>query len=645
MADRNNRRIRRIDLDGTITTVAGAEGYGFRGDGGPATDAYILFPLGVAVDSEGRIVISDTNNHRVRRVDAAGIITTIAGTGTAGYGGDGGPGTAAQLSSPSGIAVDDQDRVLVTDWGNAVIRRIDTDGTITTIAGQPGVVGFAGDGGPATAATLGRAFGVTTDGADVYIAETTNNRVRRIDAAGTIETVAGDGTSGFAGDGGLATAAKLSVPYGVAVHDGTLVVSDTGNQRLRQVDLDTGLITTIAGTGVISTFAGDGGPASAAALWSPTGLATGPDGQVVFSDNLNDRVRRIDLAGDIATVAGKIDPEGMGPIDQARLATPRAITRSGPWTVVAGGSSGTVQLIRDDVGAVEVVAGRYPQPAPAGDLARYRDVSFGSVGGVAYDADAGRIYLSETSAHRIHVIDVVDPDDARTWTIAPLAGAAGIAGHLDGVAATARLREPAAMYLDAAEAALYVADAGNHVIRRVDLTTMPPTITTIAGTPSVLGIGGDGGPATAALLYRPQALTRCPNGDLFVADTGNHRIRRIDGDGVITTVLGDGVAASSGEGVPAAAFPVAAPAGVACDAAGDVFATSTTTVRALPADADGVVDGRGPVLTIYGQAPRDTPPASLTACLGGVIVVDEVTLRVADACAGLLVELVRERLP
>jgi sugar lactone lactonase YvrE len=228
-------------------------------------------------------------------------------------------------------------------------------------------------------------------------------------------------------------------------------------------------------------------------------------------------------------------------------------------------------------------------------------------------------------------------------TIAPLANSAAIAGFADGAALTARFRSPAGLYFDAAARQLYVADAGNHVVRVIDLTSgmANATVRTIAGTSESRG---DGGPATNALLYTPRAITRCPNGDLFIADTGNHRVRRVaNTTGGISTVLGDGTAVSSGEGSPATRFPVDAPLGLACDAIGNLFVSSTTTVRLVPADGNGVVDGTGEVRTIYGALPRDTFPASVTRCLTGLAVIDATTIQVTDSCTGMLVELRRAR--
>ena len=287
--------------------------------------------------------------------------------------------------------------------------------------------------------------------------------------------------------------------------------------------------------------------------------------------------------------------------------------------------------------AVEVVAGRYPQPVATGQLARFQTSSFGTVGGVANDATPRLIYLTESTANRIHAVTIVDPNNPDTWTIAPLANTAGTAGFADGAAATARFRDPTGLLFDGGT--LYVADTGNHVIRTIDLATL--TVSTVIGTPATLGFAGDGGPAMQALLYQPQAIAKCPDGDLFIADTGNDRIRRVDATGAITTVLGDGIADSSGDGGPASTFPIDAPLALGCDALGNVYATSRTTVREVAANDHGIVDGTGPVLTIYGAPPRTAFPADVTRCLTGLAVVDA-TVQVVDSYTGLLVSLARQ---
>jgi sugar lactone lactonase YvrE len=236
-------------------------------------------------------------------------------------------------------------------------------------------------------------------------------------------------------------------------------------------------------------------------------------------------------------------------------------------------------------------------------------------------------------------VSVGAPDATETWTIASLANDAGTPGFVNGAAATARFRKPTGLYFDAATSRLYVADSGNHAIRAIDLAGGVPsaTVVTVAGTPATRGYFGDGGAATSALLYAPEAITRCPNGDLFIADTGNHRVRRVAGT-TISTVLGVGVAASSGEGAPASSFPVEAPRGLACDGAGNIYATSSSAVRLIAADASMTVDGTGSVLTIYGKSPRTSFPSSVTRCVGGLALAGP-AVQITDSCSGLLVEL------
>lgn len=650
VADQNEHRVRRIDAMGVITTVAGTAVGGFSGDGGPATSAQLQGPQGVAIGSLGLYIV-DTGNHRIRRVDANGVITTIAGSG-GGNGqfrdDDGGPATSAQLNLPSDVAIDGIGNVYIADTFNQRIRRVDTNGVITTIAGSgPGGTGgggFGGDGGPGTGAQLNSPYGVGVDGlGNVYIADTFNHRVRRVDAAGTITTVAGT-TLGFSGDGFPATGAQLASPHDVAVDAvGNLYIADFVNHRVRRVYATTGVITTVVGTDAPGD-SGDGGAATSAQLNFPTSVAVDSLGALYVADSTNLRIRRVDPSGSITTAAGSVEPVGMGPRAQARLADPRALVLTAPFALVAGGSSGTVQASRATPATVEAVVGRYPHTTATGALARFRDRSFGTVSGLAHDPGSGVLYLTESSSNRLHVVTIVDPADENTWTIANLANANGIAGFADGAALAARFRTPTGLYFDVATRQLYVADTGNHVIRVIDLSAgiASAMVRTIAGTPVTLGMYGDNGVATAALLYRPQAITRCANGDLFIADTGNHRVRRVAaGPNTITTVLGDGVAASSGEGRPASTFPVHAPLGLACDDVGNLFVTSTTTVRLVPANASGVVDGTGGVQTIYGAAPRAFP-ASVTTCLTGLAVVDATKIQVVDSCTGLLVELRRE---
>ena len=315
VADSNNHRVRRVDAaGGTIATVAGTGVAGYGGDGGAATAARLNGPYHAVADGAGNLYVADTNNHRVRRVDAAdGTIATIAGTGVAGHGGDGGAATAARLNNPVRLALDRAGNLYVADAGNHRVRRIDAaDGTISTVAGT-GDPGSDGDGGPAVDARLFSPYGLAVDGAGNVFVATFGHRVRRVDASGNIATVAGTGRTGFGGDGGAATAARIDSPHDVAVDTaGNLYVADTTNHRVRRVDAVDGTIATVAGTGD-QGYGGDGGAATAGRLDGPDGLALDTAGGLHVADAGNHRVRRVGTATGAAALPAAGPPAPTGP--------------------------------------------------------------------------------------------------------------------------------------------------------------------------------------------------------------------------------------------------------------------------------------------------------------------------------------------
>ena len=269
VADAHHARIRKIDTaTSTITTVAGCGIEGYSGDGGLAVHARIASPHGTALDREGNVYIADLKNDRIRKVDAAtGIITTVAGSGEHGYSGDGSPATDAMLASPIAVTASADGDLYIADHRNSRIRKVDAaTGIINTVAGT-GQQGFRGDGGPATHAAISLPRDVAPDAdGSLYVADGANNRIRKVDPDGTITTVAGTGETEFSGDGGPAHLANLSMPYSIALDcEGNLYIVDTGNRRIHRIDASTGIITTIAGNGSYG-FSGDGGPAIDAPL-------------------------------------------------------------------------------------------------------------------------------------------------------------------------------------------------------------------------------------------------------------------------------------------------------------------------------------------------------------------------------------------
>lgn len=297
---------------GSIVTVAGTGEKGFSGDGGPGIKARFHRPVGLAVDADGNLFIADRDNHRVRKVSPEGIITTVAGTGEPGFSGDGGAATRARLNMPNFLVVDRVGNLLISDAMNGRVRKVSKAGIITTIAGSgsadDGDGSAPGDGGPAPAARLRLTHGLALDTAgNLFIADTGNHRVRKVGREGKIATVAGNGSVGSSGDGGPATGAVFQTIVGLAVgREGSLFIGDFGDHRVRRLKPD-GTITTVAGTGQAG-FSRDGGPAVEAQLNTPVGLAVDPSGNLFIADWGNHRVRKVDSQGIITTVAGNGSP-------------------------------------------------------------------------------------------------------------------------------------------------------------------------------------------------------------------------------------------------------------------------------------------------------------------------------------------------
>jgi len=509
IADSSNYRIRKVSTGGTITTVAGNGSYGFSGDGGPATAAQLYYPRGVAVDGSGNLYIGDGSNYRVRRVDTAGIISTFAGTGSYGFSGDDGPATNASLTYPYGVAVDPAGAVYIADFYNYRVRKVEANGIINTIAGN-GARGFSGDGGPATNASLTYPYGVAVDAAGaVYIADCYNYRVRKVEANGIINTIAGAGSHAFSGDGGPATSASLNYAYGVAVGAaGAVYIADYYNYRVRKVEAN-GVISTLAGNGLFR-FGGDGGPATNAQLSSPYGGASDGAGNFYIADQMNHRVRKVAADGTITTIAGT-GAEGSsgdnGPAAAARLARPSAVALDG----------------------------------------------------------SGNLYIADTNNYRVRKLDLAT-----------------------GIITTAAYSGNT--YDVAADAAGNVYYAGYSVVGKI---TPGGTISTVAGTGSY-GFSGDGGPATNASLNYPHGVALGAAGAVYIADYYNNRVRKVDTNGVITTIAGNGNSSSSGDGGLAVLAGLSYPQGVWVDSAGNVYISTSGRIRMVtPGGIIATVAGTG----------------------------------------------------
>ena len=290
-ADDAHCRIRKIDTNGIISTIAGTGTAASTGNGGPASAASLSAPVSVVMDRAGNLFFNERSAHFIRKIDRYGIVSIYAGTGTGGYSGDGGPATAADISTPGILTVDTSGNLFFTNAAASVVRRISTIGIITTVAGT-GVIGYSGDGGPATLAQLNGTQSIATDKhGNLLIADLANYRIRKVDTSGIISTIAGTGVFGFSGDGGPASAAEITEVQSIYVDDAdNILLSDLQNDRVRLI-APSGIISTIAGGG--SGGLGDGGPATSATLASPYGVIRKGNGNIYIADVRNDRIRML----------------------------------------------------------------------------------------------------------------------------------------------------------------------------------------------------------------------------------------------------------------------------------------------------------------------------------------------------------------
>ncbi len=485
----------------TLRTIAGTVDVA---EGVAATEARLFAPYSVAVDTAGNTYVSESSNHRVRKIDAAGVITTIAGTGERGYAGDGGPAAEAELNSPTGIAVNELGEILVADSGNHVVRKIDLLGDIVTIETADQVLG---------------PIGLALDASGNVLITESNHRVRRIDSQGNVTTIAGVASqSGGYNDSDVAVSTRLSSPSSVALDaSGNIYVADSLNHRIRKIDT-TGTIMTIAGTGDPG-FSGDGGVAVEAQIHTPSGvLVDDVAGNVYISDTWNSRIRRIDSSGIITTLAAGELPDSFDAAAPNRLILPLGLAFAADGNLlIADSASSSVHRL--------TASGRIMRMAGSGEAFDRRDggpaasAQFRSPLDVATDA-VGNVYVLDRRRVRR-----IDSD-----------------GRIDSITATDEIDDYSTVHVDAL-GNIYIADNSRNSVRKIDVAG---TVTTIAGTGEA-GFSGDGGPATAAQLNGPRSIVSDSVGNIYIADLRNHRVRRIDPSGIITTYVGTGVPDESAE--------------------------------------------------------------------------------------------------
>ncbi|MBV9762683.1 MAG: choice-of-anchor D domain-containing protein [Acidobacteriaceae bacterium] len=529
IADTGDEEIRKVTAStGDMSTFAGKGSAGYGGDGGQATNAYLNNPYGVAVDSAGNVYIADQDNYRIRKVTAStGIISTIAGNGTSGYSGNGVAGPSAEISTVDGIASDASGNVFIADTGNCVVREVKAaTGIITTVAGTPGQCGFSGDGGLSTSAKLNSAYGVSVDKSDnMYIADFQNLRVRKAALGGKISTVAGNGLLHYTA-GSTALEAALYLPQSATVDSsGDVYIADTGNCVVRKVAAETGDISTIAGTPDSCGYGGDGGAATSALLNDPTKAILDSSGNLYISDELNCAIRKITAStGDISTVAGT--PGSCGYSGNGGAATSAELNQP---TGIAFDASGNL-YIADQGNAVvrKVAAATQEITTVAGNHAANPDRVFSGGGGPATSASLVQPWDVALDAQgNLYIADsgdsgvfIVNP----SGIINPFAGGTdGFNG--DGLALQCYLARPMGVGVDPAGDVL-IGDTYNDRVRWVDRQGMLHTIAGSSGTNGNIGLG-DGQPATQGVLGLPAGVATDSSGNIYIGDTQDNRIRLV----------------------------------------------------------------------------------------------------------------------
>ncbi|HKD04026.1 MAG TPA: hypothetical protein VKB77_16425 [Terriglobales bacterium] len=559
ITDAENHRIRKVS-HGVITTFAGTGISGYSGDGGLARNAMLSYPVGLVFDSAGNLIVADGGNNRIRKIDTTGTITTIAGTGTAGFGGDGGLAVLAELDSPYGLALDAAGNLYFCDLLNQRVRKIDTGGFITTVAGN-GTAGYNGDGIGATSASLNFPRGVVLDsGANLYIADTLNFRVRIVDTFGTISTFAGNGTSGYCCDGGPAIDANVGRPRGLMIRGNQLLIANAGQGRVRDVGFTSGIINTLAGSFI--GYDGDGNPPLASEFNGPTGMFLLSSGSFLLADLVNARVRTVSSSV-VTTFAGGFIGDGRR-ATQAAFMSPENLSfdLSGNYYIADAGGN-RIRMV-NPAGQITTVAGTGVSGYNGTNMPATQTELYTPYG-VAADP-FGNLFISDTSNVLIRKVDT--------------------SGNISDFASDPSFGDLLSIVSDSA-GNLYVADDGNCVVHKI---TTAGAVSVVAGVLGDCGFNGDGIPATTALLNGPYGVALDLQGNLYLTDYGNNRVRMVNAAGLINTVAGNGTCGFSGDGGLATAAMICTPEGVAVDANGTLYIGDYSNLRVRKVSRAGKIN-------------------------------------------------------
>lgn len=691
IADSANSRVRKVDAMGKITTVAGTMSYGFSGDLGPATSAELQGPSGLAFDSNGNLYIADSANNRIRRVDTSGYISTVAGTGTAGYSGDGGLAASAELSHPLDVAFDGNGNLYISDMLNSSIRMIDTFGKIGTVAGL-GSQGYPMDGAQADAYGLGSPCGLAFDlEGNLYVSDCLYARVYRIDTSGILTFVAGNSSSFFGGDGGLATVAGINFPNDVAIDgNGTLYIADTGNNRIRGLapsnnanlsDLtlssgylaigfdsnttsykaavdpsvtsitltptasDADAMVTVGGTAVTSgtasgafnlnlgsnapipivvaaldgttktydvTVIRDSNDTSLSGLTISSGSLspTFSSSTHVYFDTVANGVGSVTVtptvnaSGATVTVNGSLVTSGTASnaiiLDAGlnfidiEVTAPDTVTTALYTLLVTSAASADANL-----SGLALSSGTL-SPTFATGTTSYAASVANSVSSITITPTTSDVTATvkvdgsavnngmASSAVRLNVgsnvipivVKAQDGTTSKSYTVTVVRSASiGVGGDIITTVSN-QLRNPLSVTVDTA-GNIYIADSGNSRISKIDKIT--GTVSTVAGNGSA-GYSGDGGLAISARLNGPRGVAVDGAGNVYIADTGNNRIRKVDAAGVISTLAGDGSYGYTGDGGLSTSSQLSMPYRVSTDSVGNVYFVDANNFRIRKVD-------------------------------------------------------------